>query len=300
MLLLEHGLTLEDHLGALDGDHLSGVLLHEVLDPRLQHTSGKWTAEHTLQACFGHLDLVGQVENAQNVAVRLVPNAAKQRGHRQLLLPVDVRVHHAVDVGGEFNPRPFEWNDSRRVQLGAVGVAALAEEHTWRTVKLVHDDTLRAVHHERALGGHVRDGSQVHVLHDGLEVLVFRIGAVQLELGLQRDAVGQTPLQTFLNAVAGRIDEVIEKLENELIAGVRNGEVLTEHLEQSLRHPVFRIRFQLEKFLEGTELNVQEIRVLQGKSHAAKVGAQGVGVGVGQGHGRLVLSKVKQRVKVEC
>jgi hypothetical protein len=40
--------------------------------------------------------------------------------------------------------------------------------------------------------------------------------------------------------------------------------------------------------------------VIQGKSHAAKVGAQGVGVGVGQGHGRLVLSKVKQRVKVEC
>jgi hypothetical protein len=29
--------------------------------------------------------------------------------------------------------------------------------------------------------------------------------------------------------------------------------------------------------------------VLEGKSHAAKIGAQGVGVGVGQGHGRLVL-----------
>ena len=91
---------------------------------------------------------------------------------------------------------------------------------------------------------------RVHVLDDGLKVLVLGIRAVQLQLRLQRHAVRQATLDAFLNAVAWGIDEVIEEFENELISGVRDGEVFTEHLEQSLRCAVFRVRFQLEKLLK--------------------------------------------------
>jgi hypothetical protein len=53
-----------------------------------------------------------------------------------------------------------------------------------------------------------------------------------------------------LNAVAGRVDEVIKEFENELITGVSDWEILTEHFEQSLRCAILGIRFQLEEFLE--------------------------------------------------
>ena len=165
-------------------------------------------------------------------------------------------------------------------------------------MQLIDNHTFCTVHHKRALRRHVRDGAQVHVLDDGLEVFVLGIRAVQLQLRLQRHAVRQTTLNAFLNAVAWRIDEVVEEFENELISGVRDGEVLTEHLEQSLRSAVFRVGFQLEKLLKRTELNVQEIWMLQREVYGTKVGAQGVGVGVGQGHLRLVLERTNKGLQV--
>ena len=85
----------------------------------------------------------------------------------------------------------FEGDHAGAVQLGAVGVAALAEEHARAAVQLAHDHALGAVHHERAFGGHVGDLAQVYVLYNGLEILVLRIGAIKLQLGLQRNTVGE-------------------------------------------------------------------------------------------------------------
>ena len=136
------------------------------------------------------------------------------------------------------------------MQLGSVGVTALAEEYARRTVQLIDNHTLCAIHHKRPLRGHVGNGTQVHVLNDGFKVFVLRIRAVQLQLRLQRHAVRQAALNAFLNAVAWGINEVIEEFENELISGVRDGEVFTKHLEQSLRCAVFRVRFQLEELLK--------------------------------------------------
>ena len=112
VLFLQDGFALEHHFGPLDGHHLTGVFFHEILHPRLQDTGRQWTAKHALQTCFGHLDFVGKVKDAEDVSVCLVADAAEQRGHRQLLLPVDVRVHHTVDVRGKFNPRSLERDDS--------------------------------------------------------------------------------------------------------------------------------------------------------------------------------------------
>ena len=250
VLFLQDGFALEHHFSPLNGHNLTGVFFHEILDPRLQNTGRQRTTKHALQACFGHLNFVGKVKNAKDVSVRFVADAAEQRGHGQFLLPVDVRVHHTVDVRRKFNPRSLEWDDSRRVQFGSIGVTALAEEHTWRTVQLIDNHTLCAIHHKRPLRSHVGNGAQIHVLNDGLKILVLGVRAIQLQLRLQRHAVRQAALNAFLNAVAWGIDEVIEEFENELISGVCDGEVFTKHLEQSLRCAVFRVRFQLEKLLK--------------------------------------------------
>ena len=60
--LLENGLAVDDDLVTLDRNHLARVLVHEVLDPRLQHAGGQFLAYGFLQVGLGDLDVLRQVE----------------------------------------------------------------------------------------------------------------------------------------------------------------------------------------------------------------------------------------------
>ena len=62
MPLLENGLAVDDDLVTLDRNHLACVLVHEVLDPRLQHAGGQLLAYGFLQVGLGDLDVLRQVE----------------------------------------------------------------------------------------------------------------------------------------------------------------------------------------------------------------------------------------------
>jgi hypothetical protein len=110
-------------------------------------------------------------------------------------------------------------------------------------------------------GGHVGDLAQVDVLHDGLEILVLWVGAVELQLGLQRHAVGQTALDALVDAVSGRIDEVIQELQHELVAGVRDGEILTEHLEKAFALAMFGEGLDLEEVLKTLQLDIEKVGI---------------------------------------
>ena len=127
---------------------------------------------------------------------------------------------------------------------------ALSEEHAGRAVELRYDDSLRAVDDECSPFGHVRDGTQINVLDRGVEILVLRIGAVELQLGLQRHAVSEPSVETFVYRVARGVDEVVHELEYEVVSGVCDGEYLLEYFEQSFITAVFRCSVQLEEVLE--------------------------------------------------
>lgn len=84
-----------------------------------------------------------------------------------------------MNICCKFYPRTFEWNYTRGVQLCTVRVIALSEEDSWRTVKLRYYYTFCTIYYESAFRRHVRDGSQIHILYDGLEILVLRICTVK-------------------------------------------------------------------------------------------------------------------------
>ena len=60
--LLKNGFAVDDDLVTLDRNHLARVLVHEVLDPRLQHAGSQLLAYGLLQIGFGDLDVFRQVE----------------------------------------------------------------------------------------------------------------------------------------------------------------------------------------------------------------------------------------------
>ena len=139
---------------------------------------------------------------------------------------------------------------------------ALPEEYAGRAVELRYDDALRAVDDKCSPFGHVRYGAQIYVLDRGVEILVLGVRAVELQLGLEGHAVGQTHVQTFVDAVAGRVDEIVYEFEDEVVPGVGDGENL-EYFEQSFITAVFRCGVQLEEVLERLQLYLQEIGVFE-------------------------------------
>ena len=95
-------------------------------------------------------------------------------------------------------------------------------------MELRDDDALSPIDDKRTRLRHVGDVAQEDILHNRAEILVVRVGTRQLQLSLQRDAVGQATAQAFLDSVLRRIDIVIEKFENEVITRISDREVLIE------------------------------------------------------------------------
>ena len=123
------GLTFHDHLITLNGYNLTGILIDEVLVPALQHAGCQFTANHSFQALLVHLHLLGQVEDLEDILISLKTDGTEQCRYGQLLLTVDIRVHHIINVGSELNPRALERNDTCRIQQCSVCVYALTEEY---------------------------------------------------------------------------------------------------------------------------------------------------------------------------
>ncbi len=250
MLLFEYDLALYEHVVTLDGNHLAGVLVNEVFDPALQNTGRQLPAYDFLQIGFVDLNLVRQVEDSQYHAVALEADGTQQSGDGQLLLTVDVGVHHVVDVGGELYPRTLERYDTGRIELSAVGVYALTEEHAGRTVQLRDDDTLGAVYNERTARSHIGHHAEIHILHHRVEIFVLRVGAIQFQLRLEGHAVCEAALQTLLYRVAGRIDIVVDEFEDEVIAGIGDREILQKDLVQPLVQTILGRRIKLKEIME--------------------------------------------------
>ena len=129
-----------------------------------------------LEVSTRDLHLFRQVEEIKDLLIRFKANSTQERRHRELLLTIDVGVHHVIDVGSELDPRALEWNNTCRIKLRAVGVRARAEEHPGRAVQLGDDDALSPVDHKRTRLRHVRDIAQEDILHNGAKVLVVGVG----------------------------------------------------------------------------------------------------------------------------
>ena len=176
-ILVQDFAALYDGEGTLDGDHLTGVLVLEILEPGLEHVGGQLAALVLLEGGLVGGDFIGQTETVQDVLIRAIADSTQKGGDRQLLLTVDVGVHHVVDVRGELDPGALERDNAGAVELGAVGVHALVEEYARGAVKLRNDNSLGAVDDERTGGSHVGNVAEVYVLHAGVKVLVLRVRA---------------------------------------------------------------------------------------------------------------------------
>ena len=104
VFLFENGLAVDHNLVAVDGNNLASILVDEVLHPCAEHTCGELAAESLLEVGLVDLHLLGEVEYLDNVLIAFKADGAQKSGHGELLLAVDVGVHHIVDVRSELDP----------------------------------------------------------------------------------------------------------------------------------------------------------------------------------------------------
>ncbi len=95
---------------------------------------------------------------------------------------------------------------------------AHGEEYARRAVQLRHDDALGTIDDERASLGHVGNITQEHFLLDGLELFVVGVVANQAEFRFERHRVGQAPVDRFVYRILGRLEEIVDELQNEVVA----------------------------------------------------------------------------------
>ena len=79
---------------------------------------------------------------------------------------------------------------------------------------------------------------------------MVRVGAVQLELGLERYTVGQADVEALVNRVTRRIDVVIKEFEFKVVARVLDGEILGKNFIESLVFSFFSRCIQLQEITE--------------------------------------------------
>ena len=93
-------------------------------------------------------------------------------------------------------------------------------------MQLRHNNTLSTIDNECTILCHIRNWSEEYILDNSSEILMIRVGAIQLELSLEGYAVSQTTLETLVDGVTGRVDVVIQELKNEIITCIGDREVL--------------------------------------------------------------------------
>ena len=243
-------LTFHDDLITLDRNNLTGILIYEVLVPALQDTGCKFTTQRFLESGLVNLYFLCQFENLKDILIILVSDSTKQSGNRQLLLTVNVCIHHIINIRSKLNPRTLERNDTGTVQQCSVGMYVLSEEHTRRTVQLRNDNALSTIDNKRTIGGHIGDGTQEYILNHCTEVLMIRICAVKFQLCLQGYTISQSTLQTLINGVTRRINIVIQELKNEIITCIGDREVFSKHLIQTVILAFLRGSIQLQEVFE--------------------------------------------------
>ena len=124
VLFLNHRFALKHNFNTFNRNYFTGILINEVFERTLQHTGSQLAADNILQIRFVHLDFLGELENLQNVLIRVITDSTQQSSYGQLFLTVDVSIHHIVDVRSKFDPRTLERDDTCRIKLRTVSVDA--------------------------------------------------------------------------------------------------------------------------------------------------------------------------------
>ena len=247
MTIFEYCLTFDKYFGTLHCNHFARSIVYEVFYPRLYHTGSEGTTNIFFEVCLICLYLFGKPETFEYIFVRFEADGTQQRRYGQFLFSVDISVHDIVYIGGKLYPRATERDNPCRIEHGIVSVYRRAEEYTRRAVKLRNNHAFCSVYHKSSFVGHIRNGTQIDILHYGSKIFVVGVVALQTKLSFQRYAVCQSASDTLFDGISRRVDEIVYKVECKVVSCIGYGEVLGENLVHPFVFSFFCLGIELEE-----------------------------------------------------
>ncbi len=260
-----------DRLGAAEADTLeqrgiqSDILGRDDLAGVHVDHIARYNAIDVILVQIVERNLLGQREKLQQILVGGEAESAQQSSDRELLLAIDIGIHHVLDVGGKLHPRAAERDDTCREDPCTVGMDRIGEEHAGGAMKLRHHDAFGAVDDERATVGHRRDIPEIDLLLDRLdEIIRLPVGLrAEAQACLQRHCERQLALATLVDRILGALDPVIDKLEGEDLARVMDGKIRDKcRLKPHWLPLLTGNRLPLQKITIRRQLHIEQIRHL--------------------------------------
>ena len=82
MLFLQYGITIQDDFISFNRNYFSGIFVHKILVPGIQHAGRKFTSQYFLLSGLGNFYFLGEVKDFKNILVTLKSNGAEQGSYR--------------------------------------------------------------------------------------------------------------------------------------------------------------------------------------------------------------------------
>ena len=237
----------EQRARVLDARRLTRTLLLEELDER-----ALLRARLLGVGLDGVADVVGVLEEGEDLLVGGVAHRAQQHGDRELALAVDADVDLALLVDLELEPGPAGRHQVRDEDL-LLAVLGLHQVGARRAHELRHDDALGAVDDEGAALGHPREVAHEHRLLADLARLAVDEG----HRDRQRARVGEVLLAALVDRSGGLVEHELAELDGEVPRVVLDRRDVVDRLAQTAAG-------RLGQPLERAALDVDEVGDVEG------------------------------------
>ena len=131
VVFIQYRLAVNDDFRAFDRNNFTSAFVYKVFSPSADYATCDLAANHLLKVGLVDRNLFCKIKEQQDVLIVSITDGTEQRCYRQLLLTINVSIHHAVDIRCKLNPASLERNNTSTVKLRTIGVNTRSEEYTW-------------------------------------------------------------------------------------------------------------------------------------------------------------------------
>jgi len=81
VIVLEHDVAIEDNFITLDGNHLSGILIHKIFSPTAEHSSSEFSTDGIFKIFTGYGHLISKAKYIEDGFVGIISDCTQKRSN---------------------------------------------------------------------------------------------------------------------------------------------------------------------------------------------------------------------------
>ena len=165
-----------------DRNHFTGIFIHKVFHPCTEYGQC-WRLPKYFCKDFYPLSLHRPYQTVLGYPYCFKTDWTQQCGNREFFFTVDVSIHHIVDVGCKFHPVHL-WKELPLQSKSFFRWGEQTDQRYTRWTVQLDTTTRSAPLITKVPRGVVRNITEKHILHDGLEIHMFFIITAQAQFSL--------------------------------------------------------------------------------------------------------------------